>query len=222
MGVLWVDRFDRDGAVEDAFERLPAHTRRAFLAALAGGVGAGVTHVGRADAAGLSKSDQAILNYALVLEYLQAAFYTEAERIGALHGRVKEQARVVGGHERAHVKAFRGVLGSGAVAEPKFNFKGVTESQPAFVRTAVAFEDLAVAAYKAQFPAIQAGGVLASALAVHSVEARHAAWIRRLAGVVPASSAFDQPKGKAAVSKIVSSTHFIVSTTSRDKPRVTG
>jgi Ferritin-like domain len=222
MGVLWVKQFDQDGAVEEAFERLPAHTRRVFLAAVAGGVGATATQVSRADAAALTKSDQAILNYALVLEYLQAAFYTEAERIGALHGPVKEQARVVGGHERAHVEAFRAVLGSSAVAEPKFNFKGVTESQPAFVRTAVAFEDLAVAAYKAQFPAIQARGVLASALSIHSVEARHAAWIRRLAGVVPAASAYDQPKGKAAVSAVVSSTHFIVSTTSGDKPRVTG
>jgi hypothetical protein len=220
MGLLWVKQFDRDGAVEEAFERLPAHTRRVFLAAVAGGVTA--TQVGEADAAALTKSDRAILNYALVLEYLQAAFYTEAERIGALHGPVKEQARVVGGHERAHVEAFRAVLGTSAVAEPKFNFKGVTESQPAFVRTAVAFEDLAVAAYKAQFPAIQARGVLASALSVHSVEARHAAWIRRLAGVVPAASAYDQPKGKAAVSAVVSSTHFIVSTTSGDKPRVTG
>lgn len=37
---LWVKRFDLDGAVEAAFERLPAHTRRMFLAAVAGGVGA--------------------------------------------------------------------------------------------------------------------------------------------------------------------------------------
>jgi hypothetical protein len=58
MGVLWVRQFDRDGAVEDAFERLPAHTRRVFLAAVAGGVGATITPVSRADAAGLTKSDQ--------------------------------------------------------------------------------------------------------------------------------------------------------------------
>ncbi len=222
MAGLWVDQFDRDGAVEDAFERLPAPTRRAFLAALAGIAGAGVVGVGRADAAGLAKSDRAILNFALTLEYLQASFYTEAERAGALHGPVKVQARVVGSHERAHVEALRSALGSSAPAEPKFNFKGVTESRAAFVRTAVGFEDLAVAAYKAQLPEIRARGVLASALAIHSVEARHAAWIRRLAGVVPAADAFDKAESMAEVAKVVSSTHFVVSTTSRAKPRVTG
>ncbi len=225
MAGLWVDQFDRDGAVEEAYERLPEPTRRAFLAALAGAtgvIGVGVLAVGRADAAGLTKSDRAILNFALTLEYLQASFYTEAERAGALRGPVKVQARVVGSHERAHVAALQGVLGASATPEPRFNFKGVTESRAGFVRTAVAFEDLAVAAYKAQLPALHAPGVLASALAIHSVEARHAAWIRRLAGVVPASQAFDKPEGAAAVAKVVESTHFIVSTTSRAKPRVTG
>lgn len=222
MTGLWVDQFDRDGAVEEAFERLPAPTRRAFLAALAGVAGLGVVGVGRADAASLAKSDRAILNFALTLEYLQASFYTEAERAGALHGPVKVQARVVGSHERAHVTALRGVLGASATAEPKFNFKGVTESRAGFVRTAVAFEDLAVAAYKAQLPEIHARGILASALSIHSVEARHAAWIRRLAGVVPASQAFDKAEDTAAVAKVVASTHFVVSTTSRVNPRVTG
>ena len=59
-----------------------------------------------------------VLNYALVLEYLQAAFYTEAERSKALKGRPAEAAKVVGAVERAHVKAFRDLLGKKAVGRP--------------------------------------------------------------------------------------------------------
>ena len=91
-----------------------------------------------------------MLNYALVLEYLQAAFYTEAERAKALTGRTAKAAKVVGAVERAHVKAFRDLLGRKAVGEPHFDFQGVTENNDAFLKTAVAFEDLAVAAYKGQ------------------------------------------------------------------------
>ena len=51
---------------------------------------------------------------------------------------------------------------------------------------------------------------LNAALAIHAVEARHAAWIRRVAGVLPARSAFDQPATAAQVLSVVNSTHFIV------------
>ena len=91
-----------------------------------------------------------MLNYALVLEYLQAAFYTEAERAKGLSGRAAGAAKVVGAVERAHVKAFRDLLGSKAVGRPHFDFQGVTEANKPFLKTAVAFEDLAVAAYKGQ------------------------------------------------------------------------
>ena len=75
--------------------------------------------------------------------------------------------------------------------------------------TAVAFEDLAVAAYKEQLPKIQSPVYLATAVGIHSVEARHAAWIRRLAGIVPALHAFDDPLPDARVVEIVNSTHFV-------------
>jgi len=150
-----------------------------------------------------------ILNFALALEYLQASFYTEAEQVGALRGALAHQAQVVGTHERAHVKAFKQLLGPAAIKQPAFNFHGVTESPDAFRRTAVAFEDLATAAYKGQAPLIKSRSYLAGALAIHSVEARHAAWIRRLAGFLPAAQAFDEPLNAAKVVQIVNSTHFV-------------
>jgi hypothetical protein len=226
---LRLDDFDVDGAVRETFEQMTRHTRAGFLRRA---VGAGAVALGAAAAAPAlasaqaSSNDIAILNFALALEYLQASFYTEAERIGALHGALLQQATVVGMHERAHVKAFKALLGSSAIKEPTFNFHGVTESPTTFRSTAVAFEDLAVAAYKGQAPLIQSKAYLAGAISIHSVEARHAAWIRRLAGFLPAAHAFDDPLNDHQVIDIVNSTHFVTlqdpKTSTETAPRFTG
>jgi hypothetical protein len=226
---LRVEDFDVDGAVQETSERFAHHTRSGFLFKMAGAGAAALgaltvrPSVARAQPA---NSDIAILNYALALEYLQASFYTEAERIGALRGALAHQANVVGMHERAHVKAFKELLGSAAIKEPAFNFHGVTENSDAFRSTAVAFEDLATAAYKEQAPLIKSRSYLAGALLIHSVEARHAAWIRRLAGFLPAAKAFDEPLSDAKVIDIVNSTHFVTlhdpQTSTGASPRLTG
>ncbi len=217
--------FDSDGALTEAANELRTTRRGLFGIAAAGtvlgGLAAPVSALGRDAAAG----DTAILNYALGLEYLQAAFYTEAERLGALHGPLATQARVVGGHERAHVAAFRKVLGTLAMKSPTFSFQGVTQDPSAFRRTAVAFEDLAVAAYKYQAPRLISPAYLMAAVSIHSVEARHAAWIRRLAGVLPAATAFDQPLPPSQVDALVASTHFVVQsaqTSAHGSPKFTG
>ena len=93
-----------------------------------------------------------ILNYALTLEYVQATFYTEAEHMGALKGVAARAAAQIGSVERAHVEALRSALGSKAVARPSFDFGNTVTDGDAFLRTAVAFEDLATAAYKGQLP----------------------------------------------------------------------
>jgi Ferritin-like domain len=203
---------DRDDALAETLGAAPATRGRLLRGLAAAGLigSAALAAAGSADAADEPQGDVGILNYALTLEYLQAAFYTEVERIGAVTGDAARLARVVGGHEREHVRALLRVLGSRAVARPKFDFRGATESEDAFVRTAVAFEDLGVAAYKGQAPRIASPAYLRFALSVHAVEARHAAWIRRVAGVVPAQSAFDEPASAARVLDVVDSTHFIL------------
>jgi rubrerythrin len=217
---LTLDQLDRDGALREAASRLP---RGRFLAAAAGA--AASFGVGASPARGVTKGDVAILNYALSLEHLQAAFYTEAERIGAILGQAARAMRVVGAVERAHVDAFRKLLGRQAVKPPVFDFQGTTEDQRAFLKTAIAFEDLAVAAYKGQAHLIQADAVLAAAVAIHSVEARHAAWMRHLFGIRPAVSAFDEAKPKAEILSIVRRTSFVttrVRTKGGGGPRFTG
>jgi rubrerythrin len=222
MSVERLDLIDVDGALAEAHDGL---TRAGFIVA-AGAAVAGVAAARPDDAeAAIPASDVDVLNYALVLEYLQAAFYTEAERAKALTGRTAKAAKVVGAVERAHVKAFRDLLGRKAVGRPHFDFQGVTESNRAFLKTAVAFEDLAVAAYKGQARRVRSRAVLTSALGIHTVEARHAAWMRYLNGNTPAAGAFDLPKNRREINAIVASTKFITAppqSTSEREPRYTG
>jgi Ferritin-like domain len=218
---------DADDALTEALAGLHGSTRAQALraAALGGaallGAAAGAP-AAFAAGAGDRRRDVAILSFALLLEELQARFYTEVERNKVLHGDLARQARIVGAHERAHVKALRVALGPKAPRAPRFDFGGATDGPKAFRRTAVAFEDLAVAAYAGQAPRISSRAYLASALSIHSVEARHAAWIRHLAGVQPVQGPFDKPRSGRAVTAIVARTRFVVRTRGKGRPRFTG
>ena len=221
------EKLDVDGALAETADRAGLMTRGAFVAGAFGASAAAVA-IGADEAAGqggLSKHDQSILNYALTLEYLQAAFYTEAERLKALKGDPAKAARKLGSVERAHVKAFRDVLGRKAVGRPSFDFQGVTEKPQAFLKTAVAFEDLAVAAYAGQAARLKNGSATTAAVSIYSVEARHAAWMRYLFGLNPAAEAFDQPKSRSQITRVVQSTNFITAPPkmkSKRDPRFTG
>ncbi len=77
----------------------------------------------------------------------------------------------------------------------------------------MALEDTGVAAYAGAAPSIANKKTLAAALSVHSVEARHAAWIRNIIGK---GSAPLRPRSrsmramtKAQVLKVVTGTGFI-------------
>ena len=223
MSDLELRELDPDGAIAEALERLHGTTRAQLLRRAV--LGSAALLAAAATPAAMAQggdSDADILNFALSLEYVQDSFYGETERIGALTGDLATQARVVAGHERAHVEALRKTLGAQAVKRPRFDFRGATEDAEKFRRTAVAFEDLAVAAYKGQAPLISRQAYLASALGIHAVEARHAAWIRRLAGIQPAADAFDEPRSKSSTLAIVERTHFTVSMESAQRPRFIG
>ncbi|MEO8691074.1 MAG: ferritin-like domain-containing protein [Solirubrobacteraceae bacterium] len=211
-----LDQVDADGAIRETLDVVNGDTRAQFLAKagiFGGGAFGGAALLGltaEGAAAATAKSDVAILNFALTLEYLEAAFYTEAEQMLGADGELALFIRVVAAHERAHVSALKKVLGRKAVKKPKFNFRGTTESESKFRATAQVLEDTGVKAYKGQAPRIKSNAILNAALAIHAVEARHAAWIRDLNGTAPAPTAFDKPLSKSAVLAAVSKTKFIV------------
>ncbi len=182
-----------------------------------GAAGAGTLALGTVLAAGvprlgLSGTSQArdaeILNYALVLEELTAAFYQQALARAGLKGELREFAQVAAGHERAHVGAIRKALGPDARKVPRFAFGKAVSNPRAFAATAIALEELAVSAYNGQAGNVSKP-VLKAAASIVSVDARHAAWIRAIQDKRPASQATDVAKTRRQVLREVDRTGFV-------------
>lgn len=232
MSELTLEELDRDGAIQEDIADMYGESRADFLrkAVVGGSALLAALATPPVVAAQRSKAnDVRIFQYALNFEYLQATFYTESERAGTVAAMGRDKAvwaKTLGAHERAHVKIIRQVLGDAATKKPFFNFRGNTETEARFTRTAVAMEDLTTALLTGVTPALHSRGLVAAAFSLLTVEARHAAWARHLAGVVPVAGAFDEPKPVAEVDRIVASTRFISTlaprTTARARPRFVG
>lgn len=204
--------FDTDGALAETADTAQRHSRRSFLrtsglavggAAVAGGL------IPTAAMAATPKGDVAILNFALTLEHLESAFYASALKHAGLTGEHMRLATTVYQHEAAHVAALKKALGSAAVKRPTFDFGSAVRSQAAFTSTAITLEDTGVQAYQGQAPFITSNAIFKAAISIHPVEARHAAWIRNLAGQAPAPAAFNPALTKAQVLAAVAGTGFI-------------
>jgi hypothetical protein len=225
--IITLDALDSDGAIRETADAAGA-TRADFLKrsglAGAGFVAGGVLFQGLVSPAEAAistqkkskRNDVRILNYALTLEYLEAEFYALAVASGALTDPVVLRfARVTGSHEAQHVDTLKSVLGRAAVKKPGFDFKDTVTNQAKFKATAQVLEDTGVAAYAGQGPNVSQRAVVKAALSIHSVEARHAAWIRFINGGggtdegLPAPEAFDLPKSEKAVLKAVGATGFL-------------
>jgi rubrerythrin len=228
---------DVDGAVREtaaeAMDALDGDTRSQFLrrAGLAGGalVGGGAILGALAPAAmafttgdrppaKFGKGDIGILNYALTLEYLESSFYNGATANQHKHGFIKDFEtrvflRAVTDDENQHVKALKKVLGRHAIKKPKFNFHGDNAVESKFRTAAFTFENEGVQAYSGQAFNIKDPKVLAAALSIVTVEARHASVIglirqRSEFGITP-NGAFDKAYGASRVLKDVTSLNYI-------------
>jgi len=138
---------------------------------------------------GLPQKVMDVLNFALTLEYLENEFYQVGLGTrGLIPGADRAIFQQIANHETAHVNLLKTVLGSAAVAKPNFDFtvKGAFNTfgdYAIFQALAQGLEDTGVRAYKGQATElIDFGDVLTTALQIHSVEARHAAEVRRLRG----------------------------------------
>jgi rubrerythrin len=133
------------------------------------------------------KGDLAILNYALTLEYLEARFYRQVIASGIVKDpKVGSIAKKFGETEQQHVDALKATivkLGGKPVAAPKTKFQEtIAKGLTTVLNTAADVENLGAAAYLGQAGNIKNKEVLAAALAIHSVEARHAAALNQLLG----------------------------------------
>jgi len=160
---------------------------------------------GASETAEFGKGDVGILNYALTLEYLETAFYADVVKSGLFKGSDLETIRKFGSEEAEHVQALTAAvksLGGKPAPEPKTEFP--LKSAKQVLELAGTVENLGAAAYLGQAANIESPEVLASALAIHSVEGRHAAALNTLLGEpITPDGAFAVPADVQAVLKSV-------------------
>jgi hypothetical protein len=209
-----VDVPDRGAPPED---ESGAMTRAGLFKLLAGG-GAGAAGLtlltsssafAKTSSAGKSPEvDATILQYALTLEYLGAAFYESALQNAHLTGDAHEAALAFRGHERAHVKFVQATL-TKLKAQPHpaqtFDFGSATKSRTAFLKTSAMIEEMCVETLNGAAPLVTRT-VLVGASELVSVEARQASWVRSILGENAAPFAFNPAytaaQSMAAVKKL--------------------
>ncbi|MFC5972889.1 ferritin-like domain-containing protein [Halomarina salina] len=175
-------------------------------------------------------SDLDILNYALTLEHLEYSFYEEGlsnfeelrdfERAGTPGGEIFDDPSLQYGtynylesvrdHEEAHVHTLTETiekLGGDPVGAAEYQFPYETPEE--FVALALTLENVGVSAYAGAGPLIQNEAVVEAALSIHSVEARHAAFLGTLNERLFPHGAFDPARSMDEVVAIAS--QFIVS-----------
>ena len=156
--------------------------------------------------------DVDILNYALTLEHLEYAFYRDGLSQFGLTGfadaeqpeTVYPNLQLIRTHESEHVAALTQAitdLGGTPVEEQTYDFG--YEDVDTFLATAVSLEDTGVAAYAGAAPMISDQALLSTALGIHSVEARHASFVRNAVGEIPFPNTVDEPLTMEAVLEVV-------------------
>jgi rubrerythrin len=184
-----VERLVRDDVDRKRFLKMTgsagAASFGAFVLAACGGSKKSTASTAAAPAAtstsSSSSGDVAIANYALTLEYLETEFYEKVVASGFFKGKTASVIKSFGEQEKTHVEALKGAvpkLGGTPAAQPSGKFP--IENAKQVAELAYTVENLGAAAYLGQAGNIQNPELLAAALAIHTVEARHAATLGTL------------------------------------------
>lgn len=131
----------------------------------------------------LGTGDVAVLNYALVLERLEAGFWSEVvtNPYADMEDAELQVLTEIRDHEIAHRDFLIAALGSDAIGELEFDLSTIDfGSRDSVLTTARTFEDLGVAAYNGAGQLLVDANFLVVAGKIVSVEARHASVVRSL------------------------------------------
>ena len=221
MTELTLETLDRDGALQEAIDRVWGGSRADLLrgAAVGGAALLGALALpGRSSAA--TPNDVDILNYALTLERLEATFYRRVlgrfsqgefenadffDGLGSyLRRNAYENFQRISEHENTHVTTLVEVitqLGGRPVPRSEYDF-GITSVASA-VKTAMVLENTGVRAYDGAIAHIKRASLLTAGATIATVEARHAAYLNLLNRVVPFPKAFDKAVAPRAICKAV-------------------
>jgi hypothetical protein len=187
-----------------------ANSRRNFFRRSAAIVGGGAVAAATLSAQS-QNNDLTLLNYALSLENLEAAFYNEGltkftsndfaqgtllSTLGpAAVGIAYSYLQKIREHENAHVVTLSTViksLGGTPVAPCTYNFG--YQSPDEFLKIAAVLENTGVMAYDGAIAQLTSKDLITAGASIATVEARHASYLNLITGSVPFPAAFDTPK----------------------------
>jgi hypothetical protein len=131
---------------------------------------------------------------------LEAQFYDKVVASGLFSGKNLSVIKTFRGDEHDHVAALMKVASSMGTPAPEPKGKFPIHSAGQVTKLAAAVENLGAAAYLGQAGSIKSKEILAAALAIHTIEARHAATFNTLLTVSPTpDGAFAKPMSMAQV-----------------------
>jgi rubrerythrin len=210
-----IEELERDDASRKRFLKMmggagAASAFAVFMAACGSNddSGAGAKPKKQSGSGGGGGQDLEIVQYALTLEHLETDFYAAVLASGGVKDKkLGEVAKMIHANEQAHVDALTGTVKQlgGKPKKPKTTFDAVIEGgMQKVLETAATVENLGAAAYLGQAGRIKSKEVLAAALSIHTVEARHAAALNSVVGktIVP-DGAFAKPASMAQVLPMV-------------------
>lgn len=167
-----------------------------------------------------TENDIRVLNYALTLEHLEAAFYnyglsTFSSAEFAALGLTQEllfRTRLASFHENAHVETLQFLISSLSTSTPvrpcQYNFTLVRNLSD-FLSLAANLENAGVSAYEGVIDRVNDKDLQQLLATIATVEARHAAYFLSVVGQNPFPRAFDVSSTPQEVVEMISS--FLVS-----------